>query len=139
MAPRTDNLTSAQRSYAMSRVKSKNTTPEKQIRSLIHRMGFRFRLNHPGLPGKPDIVLSRHKKIILVHGCFWHGHNCHHCQRKPKTNRRYWLAKIQKNKDRDRRAVRQLRHMGWRVLTIWQCQIKRLSRTSKQLKNFLAD
>ena len=113
-----------QKSKLMSRIKSKNTVPEIKIRSILHKLGYRFRLNDPRLPGKPDIVLKRHKKIVFVNGCFWHGHS--RCRRAtfPRTNQTFWINKITKNKERDKRILTELRKNGWNVLTVWQCRIK---------------
>ena len=113
-----------QKSKLMSRIKSKNTVPEIKIRSILHKLGYRFRLNDPRLPGKPDIVLKRHKKIVFVNGCFWHGHS--RCRRAtfPRTNQTFWINKITKNKERDKRILTGLRKNGWKVLTVWQCRIK---------------
>ena len=120
----TDVHTTAQRSYNMSQIKGKDTKPELLIRSLIHRMGFRFRLHSSHLPGKPDIVLPRHHKIVLVHGCYWHMHNCRYGRVVPKTRTEFWQNKRQGNKDRDRKVRHQLRQRGWDVLVVWECWTK---------------
>ena len=108
----------------MSRVKNRDTAPEKIVRSLIHRMGYRFRLHSIRLPGKPDIVLPRHKKVVMVHGCFWHGHEG--CRRgtPPSSNKEFWFGKISKNRKRDRDVLEQLEMLGWSVLTVWECETK---------------
>lgn len=105
----------------MSRIGTKNTEPELKIRRGLHRRGFRYRLHHNKLPGKPDIVLPRHNVVILVHGCFWHGHQGCRYFRIPRSNPEFWEAKIQKNRDRDARQVDQLVGLGWRVSVIWEC------------------
>jgi len=111
------------RSRMMSGISGKNTKPEIYIRSLLHRQGFRFRIHVNSLPGKPDIVLKRHNAIILVHGCFWHAHQCH-LFKWPSTRRDFWKTKIEGNRSRDIESVKQLESMGWRVLTIWECALK---------------
>lgn len=118
-----DTISVAQRSALMSRIRSKNTKPELAVRSILHALGYRFRLHRPDLPGKPDIVLPRHKKIILVHGCFWHGHDCR-LGSKPKSNSGYWLAKIARNRERDEQNLLSLREAGWVVLELWECEIR---------------
>lgn len=124
------------RSALMARIRSKDTAPERVVRSLVHRMGFRYRLHKPDLPGRPDIVLSKHNKIILVQGCFWHGHTCWLAS-KPKSNQSYWLPKIQKNKARDRKTKRQLQAKGWEVLEIWECDIRKSRDVATRLQRFL--
>ncbi|MDE7064967.1 MAG: very short patch repair endonuclease, partial [Desulfovibrionaceae bacterium] len=108
----------------MAQVKGKDTKPEKLVRSLLHRMGFRFRLHVKKLPGCPDIVLPRYKAVIFVHGCFWHGHEG--CKRAalPVTHRDFWAAKITGNKLRDERNIAELRILGYKILIIWQCEMK---------------
>jgi DNA mismatch endonuclease, patch repair protein len=109
----------------MRAVKSANTRPELQLRSLLHRAGLRFRLHRKDLPGCPDIVLPSRRAVIFVHGCFWHGHNCKRGSRVPKSNQEYWLAKIRRNRERDQRARKQLRSLGWIVLVVWECALNR--------------
>jgi len=116
-----DMVTPSRRSEIMACIKSKDTKPERLVRSLLHRMGYRFRLHRPDLPGKPDIVLPRFQAVIFVHGCFWHGHNCKD-GRRPKSNTEYWNEKLDRNVDRHRRNMRLLRRAGWRPLVIWECQ-----------------
>lgn len=132
-----DTLSPAQRSALMSRIRSKNTHPELVVRSLLHRMGYRFRLHGPGLPGRPDIVLPRHRKIIFVHGCFWHGHNCRLAS-KPKSNTSYWSAKIASNRSRDERHRAALMAAGWSVLSLWECEIRRFEGLEDVLRSFMA-
>lgn len=125
------------RSWIMSRVHSKNTTPEITVCSMVHRLGYRFRKNNPKLPGKPDIVLSKHKKIIFVHGCFWHGHeNCKRSSR-PSTNREFWDKKIDANIARDRNNLQILNSLGWRVLVVWQCELRNPDALLDKIKTFL--
>lgn len=112
------------RSQIMSHVKNKSTTPEVRLRSILHKAGYRFRINRKDLPGKPDIVLPKYKVIIFVNGCFWHGHSCKRGQR-PQTNIQFWNEKIGKNIERDKIVAKRLEDLGWRVLTIWECEIKK--------------
>jgi len=133
-----DHLSATERSRNMSRVKGRDTKPERLVRSLIHRMGFRFSLHRNDLPGKPDIVLTRHQKVVLVHGCFWHGHAG--CSRAtvPSTNIPFWKNKISGNKSRDRIVKRRLGVMGWNVLVVWECETKSIQKLTATLERFLA-
>ena len=108
----------------MSRVRSKDTTPERRVRSLMHRAGYRYRLHAKNLPGKPDIVLRRHKTAVFVHGCFWHRHQGCPRASTPQSNTEYWTRKFANNVDRDAEAQNALTRAGWRVLVIWECQTK---------------
>src|SRR5581483_1762553 len=111
------------RSWLMRRVRTRDTRPEVVVRSVLHRMGLRFRLHRSDLPGKPDIVLPRHRKVILVHGCFWHGHpGCRNAGR-PTTNVAFWDEKLDSNIERDKKQVRLLRAAGWHVLVVWECEV----------------
>ena len=132
-----DKFSRKKRSSIMSRVKGKDTQPEKAVRTILHRMGYRFRLYRSDLPGKPDIVLSKHKKIIFVHGCFWHGHKG--CERagRPSTNVEFWNQKLSANIKRDSQSVRDLRKQGWKVLIVWACQIRNADRLHRTLTSFL--
>lgn len=132
-----DTLTSEQRSERMSRVRGKDTKPEVFVRSLIHRLGLRFRLHQSALPGRPDVVLSRHKKVILVHGCFWHRHG--KCRRLsiPKSNATSWRKKFVENVRRDIESQRQLRKLGWKVLVIWECETRDPKLVLRKLIRFL--
>jgi len=121
----------------MSRIKGKDTKPELVVRSLLHRMGFRFRVHLRRLPGCPDITLPRWKSIIFVHGCFWHRHaNCRFAYT-PKSRKKFWNSKFEKNTARDVAVRTLLRQSGWRVLTIWECWIKDEDALATRLKNFL--
>lgn len=133
-----DRLTPAQRSDLMGRVRSKHTSPEMIVRRLVHACGFRFRLHRHDLPGTPDLILPRLGKVIFVNGCFWHAHNCPHGRRIPVSNREYWLRKRRRNRMRDRRALRNLKAMGWKTLVIWECQTTRTKKLQKQVLDFLA-
>ena len=119
----TDIFSTEKRSDVMSKIKSKNTKPEKIVRSLLFSMGYRFRLHVKDLPGKPDIVLPKYKTVILVNGCFWHGHENCKDSGIPKTNSDFWYDKISKNKERDKRVSNELEQAGWKVLVVWECQI----------------
>lgn len=115
------------RSRMMSGIRSKNTKPEILIRSGLHRRGFRYRLHDKKLSGKPDLVLPKYNAVIFVHGCFWHGHDCH-LFKWPKTRKQFWKNKIERNREVDRKAVERLRAEGWRVATVWECALKGKSR-----------
>ena len=120
-----DTLSPQERSRLMSRIRGKNTKPELLVRSLLHSMGYRFRLHRRDLPGNPDIVLPRHGVCIFVHGCFWHLHrNCKDA-RIPKTRTAWWRKKLEGNATRDKHRAAALRHLGWRVITIWECQTEK--------------
>ncbi len=111
------------RSRMMSGIRGRNTSPELTVRSLLHRGGYRFRLHRKDLPAKPDIVLPKHHAVILIHGCFWHGHRCH-MFKWPKSNREFWRTKILANVKRDRRSVADLHAAGWRLMTVWECALR---------------
>lgn len=121
----------------MRRVRGADTVPEKKVRKLVTALGLTYRLNRKDLPGCPDIVLPRRKKIIFVHGCFWHGHDCVRGARVPKQNRTYWREKIARNVFRDRRNIRALRTMGWGVMVIWECALPKLDALQGRLRRFL--
>jgi DNA mismatch endonuclease (patch repair protein) len=127
------------RSEIMKKVSGKNTNPEITVRKLLHRMGYRFRLHPLNLPGKPDIVLPKYKKIILIHGCFWHGHEGCKRSQLPNTNRDFWRDKISKNKDRDKIVIEKLKRLGWSILIIWDCEIRKrnLADLEEKLEKFL--
>ncbi|MCG8391721.1 MAG: very short patch repair endonuclease [Pseudomonadales bacterium] len=119
----TDIVHTKTRSRMMAGIKGKNTQPELLLRSELHRRGFRYRLHYKGLPGKPDIVLPKFQAIILVNGCFWHGHNCH-LFKWPSTRPEFWRQKIEGNRTRDQRNLVLYRHKGWKTLVIWECALK---------------
>lgn len=126
------------RSAIMRAVKSKDTAPEIQVRRFVHRLGYRFRLHCKNLPGTPDLVLPRLKCAIFVHGCFWHRHGCPRGARVPKTNTRYWRSKIERNVSRDASTRLQLRSLGWRLLVIWECELRsNLDSTQRKIAAFL--
>lgn len=121
-----DQFDCFKRSEIMSKVRSFNTTPELAIRKLLHGMGYRFRLHRKDLPGKPDIVLPKYNVVIFVNGCFWHGCPlCNHALIRPKTNNDYWNNKLDRTLERDKKNIVALKKLGWRVLTVWECQTKK--------------
>ncbi|NQU38916.1 MAG: DNA mismatch endonuclease Vsr [Lentisphaerae bacterium] len=119
-----DSLSKERRSWNMSRIHGENTKPEILVRSLLHRMGYRFRLHRRDLPGKPDIVLPRYKAVVFVHGCFWHRHKGCKYAYMPKSRVNFWQKKFDENVERDARVKRELRKLGWRTITVWECQIR---------------
>ena len=136
----TDKFTPKQRAEIMRRIAGKNTAPELQVRSLLHGLGYRFRIHRRDLPGRPDIVLSRYRAVILVHGCFWHGHKG--CRRAtiPQTRTEFWRAKIEKNMARDVVVRGKLSKLGYRTIVVWQCELRNrsavASRLDKRLQRF---
>lgn len=118
-----DRLTKEKRSWNMSRIRGKNTKPELIVRSMLHRMGYRFRLHREDLPGKPDIVLPKYKTVIFVHGCFWHRHKKCKYAYNPKSRKTFWQKKFNENVKRDRKRQNELKRLGWRVIVIWECQV----------------
>jgi DNA mismatch endonuclease (patch repair protein) len=134
-----DKLSIQQRSWNMSRIRSADTKPEIIVRQAVHAMGYRFRLHRRDLPGRPDIVLPRHSKVVFVHGCFWHRHSCREGRRRPKSRLDYWIPKIEGNVTRDRRARRALRRLGWDVLVVWECQTKDQDLLESRLQRFLSN
>jgi DNA mismatch endonuclease (patch repair protein) len=134
-----DTLTRAQRSERMARVKGKNTVPELVVRQEVHGLGFRYRLHGRGLPGRPDLVFRKRRKVIFVHGCFWHRHSAASCKlaRLPKSRLDFWRPKLQSNHLRDARNLAALRRSGWRVLVVWECELTDKMRLRRRLKTFL--
>ena len=119
-----DKLTKEQRHHCMASIRGKNTGPEIMVRKFLFSRGFRYRLNHPRLPGHPDIVMRKYRTCIFVNGCFWHGHdNCRYFVL-PKTNTEFWKAKIERNRARDIEEQRKFASMGWHCITVWECQLK---------------
>jgi DNA mismatch endonuclease (patch repair protein) len=130
-----DRLERQRRSWNMGRIKGRDTAPERIVRSLLHREGFRFRLHCKKLPGKPDIILPKWRTAILVHGCFWHRHkNCRLCYT-PKSNTAFWNAKFAGNVERDKRNEAALREAGWKVLTVWECELADQAALARRLFN----
>jgi DNA mismatch endonuclease (patch repair protein) len=123
-ATTTDVYDAAKRSAVMRRVKGRDTGPEMTVRRALTRLGARYRLHRKDLPGTPDVVLPGRRLAVFVHGCFWHGHDCARGARVPKANRDYWLAKVNRNRGRDVKARAALDALGWRVETVWECELK---------------
>lgn len=125
-----DKLTKKDRSNLMKRIRGKDTRPEKIVRSLLHRRGFRFRLHDKKLPGKPDIVIRKYNTVIFVHGCYWHRHK--ECKRAfvPATNKEFWQEKFRKNIERDNKNESELRTLGWKTFVIWECEIMKAPKAS---------
>lgn len=132
----TDRLSTERRRRLMQQVKSKDTQPEKTVRSLLHRLGYRFRLHRKDLPGTPDIVFPSRRLVLFVHGCFWHGHGCRIGQL-PKSRIDYWQPKIEANRTRDLRNETALAAAGWRVAIVWQCELADLGSLETRLKGLL--
>ncbi len=126
-----DRLSDSQRHNNMAAIRSKDTKPELTVRRFLFGRGYRFRLNHPRLPGHPDIVLRKYHTVIFVNGCFWHGHQG--CFILPKTNTEFWEDKIQRNINRDRKNIIELESMGWRTLVVWECEIRKKDRRKERL------
>lgn len=135
----TDVFSKEKRSWIMSRVKGRDTKPELLVRSFVHRMGYRFRVHRRDLPGNPDIVLPRLGKVILVHGCFWHGHKSCPRSKRPSTHVGFWNKKLDSNLERDKRDRRELRKIGWKVLVVWECETRKPDRLLMKLERFLHD
>ncbi len=121
----------------MSNIGNKDTKPELRIRSLLHQMGYRFRLHRKDLPGKPDIVLPKYKTVIFIHGCYWHRHTCKKGRSTPTSNREFWEEKFSKNIERDKRNLVELKNIGWNIITIWQCELKNMEKIQSRLKSHL--
>ena len=132
-------MTPEQRSALMRKVRSKDTTPEMRVRRALHAKGFRYRLHHSDLPGKPDLVLSRYRTCIFVHGCFWHGHESCRKSSVPKTNTDFWVKKISRNQDRDRKVQTLLEDIGWRVVTVWECQTEKSEILEKLIEEIVLE
>jgi DNA mismatch endonuclease, patch repair protein len=133
-----DKLTPERRSENMRRIKSKDMKPELLIRKLAHGLGYRFRLHRRDLPGKPDLVFPGRKKVILVHGCFWHQHTECREGRMPGSNKDYWNPKLKRNVERDADNLEKLHESGWQTLTVWECETKNIDALKKRLSKFLA-
>ena len=149
-----DTLTPAERGERMSRIRARDTSPEMTVRSFVHALGFRYRLHDRRLPGCPDLVFAARRKVIFVHGCFWHGHECHlfrwprsfwhrhnRCElaRLPKSRLEFWLPKLEANKQRDARCRRALTALGWSSLVIWECELRDPLRVMFKTLMFLED
>lgn len=132
-----DILTLLERSDRMRLIRSRDTKPEMAVRRLLSRLGYRYRLHDRNLPGHPDIVFNTRRKLIFVHGCFWHGHQRCRLTRMPKSKLEYWKPKLEANTRRDARSQRQLRRNGWGILVVWECQLSDLERIASRLRRFL--
>ncbi|AQS48736.1 very short patch repair endonuclease [Thioclava nitratireducens] len=131
-----DHVTPERRSFIMSKVKQKNTGPEMVLRIALHALGYRYRLHRRDLPGSPDLVFPSRRRVIFVHGCFWHGHGCR-WGKAPKSRTDYWLPKIKANKERDNRALTQLAENGWEAMVVWQCELRDPEPTIERVVAFL--
>jgi DNA mismatch endonuclease (patch repair protein) len=134
----TDVYSSEKRTAVMRRVKGRDTTPELKVRKALTALGARYRLHRKDLPGKPDVVLPGRKLVLFVHGCFWHGHDCARGARVPKQNRDYWIGKVDRNRTRDAASRGALTALGWRVETIWECELKDAAALTARLRKILA-
>jgi DNA mismatch endonuclease, patch repair protein len=128
-----DTLSKTRRSWNMSRIRGRDTAPERAVRSLLYRMGFRFRLHVRTLPGRPDVVLSRYRTVVFIHGCFWHRHNACRLAYTPKTRTQFWLDKLNGNVARDRAISKKLRSQGWQVVVVWECELRNMDRLTRRL------
>jgi DNA mismatch endonuclease (patch repair protein) len=137
----TDTLTPAARSERMSRIQGKDTQPEMKIRRLVHGMGYRYRLHRRDLPGKPDLVFASRRKVIFVHGCFWHRHPDNRCKlaRIPKSRLDFWQPKLENNRTRDLKNQKKLAEDGWQVLVLWECELRDASDLEQRIRSFLED
>jgi DNA mismatch endonuclease (patch repair protein) len=131
-------MTSVERSQTMRAVKSRDTGPEMAVRRLAHSMGYRYRLQGAWLPGKPDLMFTKRRAVIFVHGCFWHGHDCKRGARAPKTNAAYWASKIARNRARDAEHIASLKTAGWRALVVWECELKNDLKLKRRIARFLS-
>ena len=134
-----DTLSPAERSQRMARIRSKNTRPERIVRRILTKLGFRYRLQYSKLPGRPDIALPGRKKVVWVHGCFWHRHPGCALARLPKSRLEFWIPKLKENRSRDLRRKAELHSMGWASLVVWECELSDESALAARLKDFLDD
>ena len=132
-----DRISKEHRSWNMSRIQLGDTKPEKTVRSILHGLGYRFRLHRKDLPGKPDIVLARYNSVIFVHGCFWHRHKDCKNASIPKTKKTFWEEKFKANIERDIKVKNELKSNGWRVLVVWECELTDIDSVEKELGKFL--
>ena len=134
-----DTLTKERRSWNMAQIRGKDTKPERIVRSILHRLGARFRLHRKDLPGNPDIVLPRYELVVLVHGCFWHRHpGCKYAYT-PKSRLEFWTRKFEKNVKRDKQVRRELKELGWNIIVVWECETRDLERLADRLAEVLAE
>ena len=134
-----DHVDPTKRSLIMAAVHSEDTRPEMAVRKIVHGLGYRYRLHVRALPGRPDLVFPSRRKVIFVHGCFWHRHSKCRYATSPKTREEFWRAKFTSNVARDRSARRELKRMDWAVLTVWQCELKKPDKLTERLNDFLSD
>lgn len=136
-----DSLTKSERSERMGRIKGSDTKPELVVRKLTYAMGFRYRLHDRRLPGRPDLVFASRKKLIFVHGCFWHRHKREDCKlaRLPKSRLDFWLPKLEANSARDSRVLQELDALGWKVMVVWECELKDKAALAARIKEFLEE
>jgi DNA mismatch endonuclease, patch repair protein len=134
-----DTLSPRERSERMALVRRRDTGPERLVRSMLHKMGYRFRLETPRLPGKPDVIFASRRKVVFIHGCFWHRHDDPTCKlaRLPKSRLEFWLPKLESNRERDERTRNELQRSGWNVGTVWECQLANLGAVQEKLRRFL--
>jgi DNA mismatch endonuclease, patch repair protein len=132
----TDRISPEHRSWNMSRIRGKDTGPEILVRSVLHRMGYRFRLHCSSLPGKPDMILPKYRIAVFVHGCFWHRHGCKFSYT-PKTRKEFWLNKFESNVGRDRKTLTKLKGLGWKPLVVWECELRDRDRLTRRLSREL--
>ncbi len=134
-----DTLTPAERSQRMSLVKGRDTGPELVVRRIVTSLGFRYRLNAKGIPGRPDLVFKGRRKVIFVHGCFWHRHPRCVLARLPKSRHDFWIPKLEANRTRDKKTLSRLRQAGWSVLVVWECQLRNLDKLAERIDSFLKE
>jgi len=132
-----DTLSKERRSWNMSRIRSRDTGPERAVRSILHGLGYRFRLCRKDLPGRPDIVLPRYKSVVFVHGCFWHRHPGCNDASTPKSRVEFWMDKFDANVKRDRKVRKELRSLGWKVNVVWACEVKQPDKLTRRLQRLL--
>ena len=132
-----DQTTTAERSENMRRIRSTGMKPEMVVRRVVHSLGYRYRLHRQDLPGRPDLVFASKRKIIFVHGCFWHQHKCCKRSHRPRSNLAYWLPKLRRNVLRDRKHMSELASAGWTVLLIWECETREIQRLAQTVDQFL--
>lgn len=124
-----DKISPEKRSWNMSQIKSRNTNPEMKLRKALHGMGFRYRLHNRKLPGSPDLVFSKYKAVIFVNGCFWHRHGCKHTTT-PSTRKDFWETKFKANTERDKKNIKELQNLGWRIMIVWECELNKTDNNS---------
>lgn len=132
-----DRISSEHRSWNMSRIRTKDTIPEKRVRSFLHKAGSRFRLHVKNLPGSPDIVLRKYRTVVFVHGCYWHRHKSCKFAYEPKSRQEFWIEKFRQNVERDERNCEELKELGWKVLIIWECETTDMETVAITLKEIL--